>query len=203
VIRIHIVRIIVLGRSPCEYLNTNKRLITMQPSTPLRKQYPFDLSGVRFKSRADILRIQRQWDTFERIENYNDIIFQRFSLGYRDKTYWQFVNREELNDYRNGQELHVLRYPTLPAGTFASISGRTMPDVPVLTQAPNYSQVSREILAPPPTLSSEHTEKMADMSVYMHVSTYNSVHVYKYIFQSNEEKMAYHRAERLVRMEAE
>ncbi len=167
---------------------------------PLRTQYFFDLSGVRYKSRAEILKMQRQWETFERIENYNDVIYQRFALGYRDKTYWQFVNREELNDYRNGQELHVLRYPYLPAGTFDSISGRTMPDVPVLTQPPNYSQVSREIVSAPPITSSERTENAADMSIYMHVSTYNSAHVYKYIFQSNEEKMAYHRAERLIRM---
>lgn len=175
----------------------------MQPSTPLRTQYPFDLSGVRYKSRADILKMQRQWDTFERIENYNDIVYQRFSLGYRDKPYWQFVNREELSDYRNGQELHVLRYPSLPSGTFDSVSGRPMPDVPVLTQPSNYSQVSREIVSAPSVPSSERTEKTADMSVYIHVSSYNATHVYKYIFESNEEKMAYHRAERLVRMDAE
>lgn len=170
---------------------------------PLRTQYFFNLSGVRYKSRAELLKMQRQWETFERVENYNDIIYQRFAQGFRDKPYYQFVNREELNDYRNGQELHILRYPTLPAGTFDSISGRPMPDVPVLTQPPNYSQVSREILAPPSITSSERTEKTADMSIYMHVSTYNSAHVYKYIFQSNEEKMAYHRAERLIRMGAE
>lgn len=172
----------------------------MQPSTPLRTQYLFDLSGVRYKSRADILKMQRQWYTFERIENYNDVIYQRFSLGYRDKTYWQFVNREEMNDYKNGQELHILRYPTLPTGTFNSISGRPMPDVPVITQPPNFSQISRDIPVPTSIPSSERTEKTSDMSIYMHVSTYNAGHVYKYIFESNEEKMAYHRAERLVRM---
>ena len=46
--------------------------------------------------------------------------------------------------------------------------------------------------------SSEYMGQQSDMAVYVHVSTYNSQHKYKYIFPSNEEKMAYHRAERII-----
>ncbi len=174
----------------------------MEPTTPLRTQYEFDLSGVKYKSRTEILNMRRQWDTFERIENYNDVIYQRYQLGLRDKIYYQFQNREEMNDYRVGQQLHVLRYPYLPASTFDPISSRPMPTVAVVRPSPNYSQVSREILAPIPLTGAQLTEREADLAVYMHVSTYNSAHVYKYSFTSNEEQLAYHRAERLVRMGA-
>lgn len=171
-----------------------------EPKTPLRTQYIFDLSGVKYKSRTELLNMQRQWETFERIENYNDVIFQRFQLGLRDKPYWQFRNREEMNDYRLGQLNHIQRYSYLPPSTFDSISSRPMPDVAVIRQPPNYSQVSRDILAPPPILASELIEREGDLVIYMHVSTFNSAHKYKYAFTSNEEQLAYHRAERLVLM---
>ena len=162
---------------------------------PLRTQYAFDLSGVKYKSRSDIFRMERQWNTFERVENFNDIIFQRFGLGLRDQTYYRFKDREELNDYRNGQELHILRYPYLPTSTFASISERPMPDVAVIIGAPTDSQIPRGLHYSTPILASVRTENEANLAIYTHVSTYNSAHVYKYNFASDEEKMAYHKAE--------
>ena len=167
-------------------------------TTPQRTQYLFDLSGVKYKSRDDIFKMQQQWNTFERVENYNDIIYQRFTVGLRDKLYYQFKNREEINFYKNGQELHILRYPWLPATTFYSISERTMPDVAVIRGPPNYSQTPRGIIVSTCISSSELTENLADLSVYTHVSSYNAIHEYKYIFVSNEEKIAYHKAERRV-----
>jgi hypothetical protein len=172
----------------------------MEPTRPLRTQYVFDLSGVKYKSRSEILNMQRQWNTFERIENYNDVIFQRFQIGLRDKPYWQYRNREEMNDYRVGQMLHIQRYPNLLPSTFDPISSRPMPDVVVVRGPQDYSQVSRDILAPTPILASELVEREGDVAVYAHVSTFNSVHKYKYIFTSNEEQLAYHRAERVLRL---
>ena len=168
--------------------------------TPQRTQYPFDLSGVKFKARSDILRMQRQWDTFERVENYNDIVYQKLLTGDRGTLYYFFKDREELNDYRNGQQLHILRYPTLPPSTFDSISLRVMPDVAVTVRAPIYSMVPRSIPQSTVMTSSEVTSALSDMTIYTYVSTYNSEHVFKYTFTSDEEKMAYHRAERRVRM---
>jgi hypothetical protein len=170
-----------------------------EPTKPLRTQYVFDLSGVKYKSSTDILNMRRQWESFETIENYNDVIYQRFQLGLRDKPYWQFRNREEMNDYRVGQQLHGLRYPYLPSSTFDSISTRPMPDVPVIKKPSDYSQVSRDILAPTPILGSELIEREGDFAIYMHVSSFNSAHKYKYAFASNEEQLAYHRAERIIR----
>ena len=169
--------------------------------SPTRTQYAFDLSGVKFLARSDILKRQRAWETFERIENYNDVIYQRFSAGDRSQTYYQFVDQAERNDYRYGQQLHISRYPWLPAAIFDSISGRPMPDVVVRIAAPNYTY-SPSPLAPTKAAIPESvaTDNAADMTIYANVSSFNSVHYFKYNFVSDEERLAYHRGERLVRL---
>jgi hypothetical protein len=174
----------------------------MPTYTPLRTQYVFDLSGVKSKPYAAILAMQRQWETFERVENYDDIIYQRFSVGDRSQTYYTFRNREELLDYRSGQELHVLRYPWLPLSTFASIRDRPMPDVAITAKPPSYSAgtTPRNLLLSTPMTASERLAMEADMTIYAHVSTFNATHYFQYNFPSDDEKMAYHRAERRIRM---
>lgn len=172
----------------------------MQTFTITRTQYPFDLSGVKYKSRSEIFTLQRQWDTFERVENYNDIIFQRLSIGLRDQTYYQFRVSEEMNDYRTGQKNHILRYPQLPTGTFDSISLQDVPYVSTFLSAPpNYTiGMTRGVVFSTTMTSSEYMSQKSDQAIYIHVSTYNQQHKYQYIFPSNEEKMAYHRAERII-----
>ena len=142
--------------------------------------------------------MQRQWETFERVENYNDIVYQRINAGYRDRLFYQFVNRQELNDYKNGQQLHILRYPWLPRGTFDSISEKPFSSAPVIVPAPIYTQTPKCTQFSTSMKASEKTEQQSDLAIYMHVSTYNSEHVYKYIFTSAEERLAYHRTERQV-----
>ncbi len=174
----------------------------MSTETPQRTQYPFDTSGVRFRTRAEIMTMQRQWETFETIENYNDIVYQRFSRGDRSRPYYYFVNMQEKNDYRVGQELHVLRYPDLPAGTFEPISDRPMPDVAVIAGPPSYSMGAppRGIILSTSMTASEMMQRQSDLAIYTYVSTFNGEHKFKYNFASDEEKMGYHRAERMVRM---
>jgi hypothetical protein len=165
-------------------------------STPLRTQYIFDSSGYKYKTRADLLRLQRQWETFERVENYNDIVYQKIATGDRGTLYYQFRTHEEYTDYRNGQELHVLKFPTLPTGTFASISERPMPDVPVIVKAPVYTMApATDAKSVPASVAAAATN---DMTIYMYVSSYNVAHVYKYNFVSDDERLAYHRAERRI-----
>jgi hypothetical protein len=162
-----------------------------------RTQYLFDLSGVRCKTRGDITVMQRQWDTFERVENYNDIIFQRIQHGYRDRLYYQFANRQELSDYNIGQRLHILRYPWLSSSVFCSISQRPITST-IVVPAPQYMQIPKCTLFSTSVSASEKTEQMGDLATYIHVSTYNNQHTYKYIFTSAEERLAYHRAERQI-----
>lgn len=167
--------------------------------TPLRTQYPFGLAsnllGLRYKSQTEILQTQLRWDIFERVENYDDIIYQQFSLGLRNNTYYIFASNQERQDYFEGQRLHYKAYPDLPPSTFCSIRNRAMPDVPTTTPLPYIS--NREICTPQryvPTASERASENL-DLTVYTYVSTYNAVHVIQYEFQSDEEKIAYIRAQ--------
>jgi hypothetical protein len=178
-----------------------------------RQPFVFDLSGVKCRSRTEILTMQRQWNTFEAIENYNDAIYNRFCYGLRDKPYYQFRDMGEKNDYRVGQMLHVNRYPWLttdaristvsgvPVSTLASISDRQIPNVEVIAQPSNYSQISK-ICVPVSSMltSAEYMAQQAENAIYTHVSTYNVIHTYKYAFTSDEEKLMYLRAERRARL---
>jgi hypothetical protein len=146
-----------------------------------RTQYPFDTSNIKYKTRGEILDLQRKWNTFEEIENYNNIIFQRFSVGLRNKTYYQYKSAAELKDYRSGQELHELKYPGI---SFA----------PILSGPPTYIPVSRSTIPTvPATDSSAQTLTRAETAMYVYVSTYNTSHHYQYNFASNEEQIAYNR----------
>jgi hypothetical protein len=167
--------------------------------TPTRPQYFFDLSGVACKSRGDINTLRYQWDTFERVENYNDIVYQRLRKGDRSQLFYQFPTKGEMNAYKNGQELHILRYPYLPPGAFAPISQLPYPNVTFINEVPTYNQTPKPC-APVGTSvpASEFLTQQSDMTIYTHVSTFNATHHYKYIFPSNEEQLAYHRAERMV-----
>jgi hypothetical protein len=166
--------------------------------TPQRTQYPYpeDLKNKRYKSKADLFRLEQQWNTFERIENFDDVIFQRVQDGLRDQSFYQFRTNSESKDYRAGQELHVLQYPELPVSTFSPVREGPFPTTEAKTALPGDSQVNKYIVSAPTMSADEFTQIRADNEIYMYVSTYNQRHVYKYNFISDEEKQAYQRAER-------
>jgi hypothetical protein len=170
----------------------------MASYSPQRTQYPFS-ANTRYKTKSDSIIMQNQWDIFERVENYDDVIFQRVQNGLRDLTYYQFVSNQEYKDYKRGQELHILTFPSLPASTFASIRDRPLPTTPSKTPLPYFHQVDRYIVAEKPISADELTHQRSDTEIYMYVSTFNDSHVYKYTFISDEEKMAYYRAEKRIR----
>jgi hypothetical protein len=165
---------------------------------PLRTQWAFDASGLRSKSMSDIMRLRRQWETFERVENYNDIIYQKLTQGNRSELYYQFQTSEELHEYRNGQQQHSTKYPSV---SFASISDK-YPATQFTGPAPYMSYpIKQNATFAQAIQSSEKTFQQNDLAIYAYASTYNAEHVVQYIFPSNEEKMAYDRAEQRVRNE--
>lgn len=167
----------------------------MSSYVPQRTQYPFSMS-TRYKSKSEILKLETQWETFERVENYNDVIYQRVQNGLRDLTFYQFLSNQEYKDYKAGQELHVLAMPTLPPATFLSISEKPLPTTPSKTALPYYHNIDR-VIRPRPSISAEElVQRRGDLEIYTYVSTFNTAHVYKYNFVSDEEKMAYYRAEK-------
>jgi len=159
-----------------------------------RTQWPYDLSGVKYKTKSDMIRLETQWNTFERVENINFLIYLRFLSGDFSKTWYQFVTNTEAADYRAGQTLHISRYPMVPPVVFSSICFAPLPQCK--TSFPTiYGQVQLPSSATP-IKESQKTENNHDMAIYVQVSTFNVLHsTFTYQFASNEELMAYYRAE--------
>jgi len=161
-----------------------------------RTQWPYDLSGVKYQTKSDMIRLETQWNTFERVENINFLIYIKFLSGDFSQTWYQFVTNEEAANYRVGQQLHTNRYPYLPPATFTSIS---LAPLPICTNSSGpaiYTQPSKSTLSPPAISESQKTESNQDLAIYTQISTFNTIHsTFTYQFTSNEEQMAYYRAE--------
>ena len=158
---------------------------------PLRTQYFFDLSGIKYKSRNEVNTLRDQWNIFERVENYNDIVYQRLSRGDKGVLFYQFADREEMIKYRRGQLQHISRYPWLSSSTFVSISTQPLPAVATVVPTPTY--IRSVPLGGNAMLSSEYATQQNEANIYRHVSTYNATHAYKYAFTNQEEQLAYTR----------
>lgn len=147
--------------------------------------------------------MQYRWDMFEYVENYDDVMYQRFETGDRSETYYVFKSTEEYNAYRAGQLLHVNTYFNLPASTFSSIRDRTMPDVPYNAAGlPIWYNTPKNINPTNTLTASERAAQRADLEVYAFVSTFNDSHVLKWAFVKDEERLAYERGQRLVLSDA-
>jgi len=159
-----------------------------------RIQYPYDLSGVKYQTKSDLLTRQRQWNTYEQVENSNYNLYQSFLSGNFSKSWYQFRANNEASDYRVGQQLHTVRYSNLPATYFQSISLAPLPICTNGTAPAFYSQAPKQ--TNPTMTEGEKTENNADLAIYTQVSSYNVLHsTFTYQFTSNEEQLAYHRAE--------
>ena len=171
--------------------------------TPQRTQYPFGTLTNEQRQRLIglnpplIKRIlfEEHWNTFERIENYNDVIYQKYEKGERGEMYYQYRTNQEFNDYNSGQLLHILAYPNLPASTFQPIRDRPLPDVPIVGSLPLETNVPRFTLNRLVPSASEQATFRAELEVYAYVSTFNASHALKYTFADDAEKNAYERVE--------
>jgi hypothetical protein len=166
----------------------------MSNYTPRRTAYPFSAVNVRYKTVSERLLLQEQWNTFERVENYDDIIYQKYEKGLRDETYYLFASDQEFKNYKAGQILHVNAYPNLPPSTFDSIRNRPFPNVAPVTALPYITNTENFRANKRVPVASEIAAANADLAVYIYVSTYNDAHALKYVFLDDDEKTAYMRA---------
>lgn len=169
---------------------------------PKRTQYPFaDYSStLKYKTLGEISVLQRQWNTFEFVENYDDGIYQLITSGNFSRSFYQFQNNTyTLKDYNAGQQLHILAYPELPCGTFDSIRNRYIPPPPLGTPLPIETNVSKCVKPVVPLTADEFAKQQEDNAVYVQVSTFNGTHEYKYAFLTMDEKLAYYRGEKFFR----
>ena len=160
-----------------------------------RTEWPYDLSGVKYKTKSDMIRLRTQWDTFERVENINFVIYLKFLSGNFSQPWYQFVTNTEAADYRAGQTLHISRYPNVPPVVFSSICFAPLPICTNNSGPAIYGQVQTPTNVTPLT-ESQKTANNQDTAIYVQVSTFNVLHsTFTYQFTSNEELMAYYRAE--------
>ena len=160
-----------------------------------RTQWPYDLSGVKYKTKSDMIRLETQWNTFERVENINFLIYLKFLSGNFSQTWYQFVTNTEAADYRAGQNLHISRYPYIPPVVFSSICFAPLPICTNNSGPAIYGQIQTPRSATPLT-ESQKTANNQDMAIYVQVSTFNVIHsTFTYQFTSYEEQMSYYRAE--------
>lgn len=157
-----------------------------------RTQYLFNASYYRYKTRSEIEILRRQWETFERVENYNFEIRARMNAGYFDQKWYTFLSNAEFLDYRRGQALHIAQFPTVD---FTSESEKFVQQSTIIVgvkyetrEAPRGTYFSTSIS------DSERMKNQSDLATYIAVSTFNGTHVYKWQFSSDEERLAYDRA---------
>lgn len=171
--------------------------LAQQVALGVRTEYVYDLSGVKYRTKSDLLTLQRQWNTYEKVENYNFKIYLKFLGGDFAQTWYQFANNTEVSDYRVGQQLHVNRYPNLPSAIFQSISLAPLPICTNGSGPPIFKQTVAQIVSQPTLTEGQKTENNADMAIYVQVSSFNILHsTFTYQFGSNEEQLAYYRAQR-------
>jgi hypothetical protein len=157
-----------------------------------RTQYPFSASYYRYKTRIEIEILRRQWETFERVENYNFAVRARMNSGFFDQKFYTFLSSTELMDYRRGQALHIAQFPTVDFGSESE---------KFVQQSTIYVGVAYEVREAPrgtyystSMSDSERIKMQSDTNIYINVSTFNSTHVYKWVFSSDEERLGYERA---------
>jgi hypothetical protein len=88
----------------------------------------FDLSGVYYKSRGDIMDLRNAWNMFEQIEASNIQTSTLIGLGIKhydsgnsspEPIFYQFPSFDDRTQYVKGQLLHVQRYPYINFSTIA------------------------------------------------------------------------------------
>jgi len=89
------------------------------PIAPMRSTFCFPESTMKYKSRLEIRQFREQWNTFERIENYNSIVRNKLAQtvppegksGTSTPAFYQFQGSAEKTAYNLGQSAHTVTYP--------------------------------------------------------------------------------------------
>jgi hypothetical protein len=158
-----------------------------------RTPYPFNASWYKYKTSADINTLRRQWDMFELVENYNFLIRKQMNAGDFSARWYTFLQTSYLLDYNRGRTLHEAQYPTID---FTPERNKFVQQSTIYTKVSyESSQPSNGLLLSTSTTEGERLKKASDLSMYIHVSTFNSIHKYKWVFTSDEDRLAYMKTE--------
>jgi hypothetical protein len=174
---------------------------------PLRSTFCFPESTFFFQSQYSILQLKNQWDTFERIENYNSIVLNTLgqevpkeaSSSAMDSVFYQFKSSQEKIDYNLGQLYHTVVYPDITdfqqpyanrpipytSTILSTINGQIYVDSPSTVACSNFTP-------PRPLEQDVLLNNRLGLSIYVRVSTQNSQYPKSpYKFSSNREYITY------------
>ncbi len=178
-----------------------------EPIAPYRSTFCFPESSQQYKSQAELIKLRTQWDTFERIENYNSIVLNQLASivpveapnGVITPAFYQFINSAEKSNYNMGQLAHTVAYPDV-SDFLTSYAARPIPYTSTVmsTIASIRYDISgvdvacSNILPPPPLDSDIILRNRKGLSLYVRVSTQMAQYPKSpYKFTSNNEYITY------------
>jgi len=174
---------------------------------PLRSTFCFPSSSFFNQSHQDILELKNQWNTFERIENYNSIVLNTLAQelpkesgsSVTDSVFYQFNSSQEKTTYKLGQLYHTVVYPDVvdfqqpyasrpipyTSTVLSTIKGQTYVDLP-------STIVCSKFIPPPPLDQDTVLNNRLGLNIYVRVSTQNALFPKSpYKFASNKEYITY------------
>jgi hypothetical protein len=156
---------------------------------------------------ADVINRRRQWEAFERIENYNSAILNRLANtvptpqgggGDRDNgVFYIFANQDERDDYLAGQRAHVR---VLPNETDFDVPYSNRPVPYTSSVVSTLAAINPEMITGPcpndkpgkPIPYEELMNNRKALSVYIKVSTQTGLYPKSpYKFKNAEEYLMY------------
>ena len=167
-----------------------------------RSTYSFIHETKAYLLQKDLITLRKQWDTFERVENYNSIVYSTLlgkPLSARgdtvtDSVFYLFKGEGELLEYKQGQLDHIAEYPSVtdfltpyskrPIFTVSDILG----DASIFpTQVVDPRIDKSNVLT-----NKERLTNITALNLFVKVSTQTSLYPKTpYKFSSNQEYLLY------------
>ena len=154
-----------------------------------RTPYPFQASWYKYKTAAEINTLRRQWNMFETVENNDYLVRIQMNAGYFATRWYVFLQGSDLTDYNRGHSLHQAQFPQVD---FTPERNKFVQQSTIYTRVSyEFSQPSNGLILSTAMTEGERVKKNADLSLYTQVSTFNSTHMFKWQFTSEEDRLAY------------
>jgi len=168
-----------------------------------RSTFAFKHDSQSYLKQDELTTLRRQWDAFERVENYNSIVYSTIygtptkTMGgsVTDSIYYPFSGDVELQDYRQGRLNHIAEYPDVTdfiVPYSQKPAFRTVSDIignanifPTVVVDPNIDK--SKLLT-----TAERLKNITALNLFVKVSTQTSLYPKSpYKYASNEEYLLY------------
>jgi len=168
---------------------------------PQRSTFCF-VNTTTFLYHSDLFALKKQWETFERIENYNSIIYSTINgTGIPEKgadsetnpLFYTFTSDAELQEYRQGRLNHISEYPAVndfvvPYAQKPLAVKDIINDTNIFYTTPCCKNIDKSKLL----TNDERLNNITALNLYVRVSTQTAMYPKSpYKFQSAQEHLLY------------